>query len=83
MAKRFFKRTTRKFKKRMFKKKYRKFNKIPRPLGGFNNSMSVKFKYSYLMHQFTTGTISNQVFRLNSLYDPDYTGAGGQPLYLD
>lgn len=60
MPKKFYKKKPfRKFKKRIFKKKYRKFNKIPRPLGGFNETMSVKFKYSYLMDSFTTGTLSN------------------------
>lgn len=60
MPKKFFKkRFPKKFKKRIFKKKYRKFNKIPRPLGGFLDTMTVKFKYSYLMDSFNTGTISN------------------------
>lgn len=30
-----------------------------------------------------SGTINSQQFRLNSIYDPDYTGAGHQPLAHD
>jgi len=30
-----------------------------------------------------SGALTTYTYRLNSLYDPDFTGSGGQPLYYD
>lgn len=59
-----------------------------RSLGvGIPNSRMVKLRYS---DNFTlgddltaSGVSTQQVFRANSLYDPDYTGTGHQPRYFD
>lgn len=42
-------------------------------------------RMGYSMSTTLTSTLSPayNIFRLNSLYDPDYTGAGGQPLARD
>jgi hypothetical protein len=31
----------------------------------------------------TSGSLAKYIFRINSLFDPDYTGTGHQPLYRD
>jgi len=49
---------------------------------GRPDKMFVKLKYNQSSY-FGATTIGQQVFRLNSLYDPDYTGAGTQPACFD
>lgn len=50
---------------------------------GFPDRYSCKLKYVQKV-QFTGSiTPSNQVFRLDSLFDPDLTGTGHQPRYFD
>jgi len=51
---------------------------------GFPDSMITKFKYG---DQFTltasAGVVDNHTFRLNSIFDPDLTIAGHQPMWYD
>ena len=51
---------------------------------GLPKVMSMWFDYCE-QYDFTTasGLIGAQVFKANSLYDPDHTGVGHQPMYLD
>lgn len=61
---------------------------IPRPLSINTNTlpdtMGVKFKYSeHLNLAPGTTAVSNYTFRINSLFDPNYTGVGSQPRYFD
>lgn len=50
----------------------------------FPNVMPVRFKWAWQGTLATqAGAITSQVFRLNSLYDPDFSGAGSQPRYYD
>lgn len=54
----------------------------PRGKSAIPQSMNVKLKYSYA-NDFATGVAQIQNFRLNSLYDPDRTNIGGQPMGYD
>lgn len=62
---------------------------MPKSIGGFKefgvpNSLIVRLKYNdvYTLTS-TAGSIAKQVFRANSLFDPDFTGVGHQPMYYD
>jgi len=80
-------------KKRQYKKKYQKRGK-GRPLGtmitrmrepGFPDRVSLKLKYVDRLDISTSAGVPyyNHIFRANSVYDPDYTATGHQPLYFD
>lgn len=53
--------------------------------GGFPKSMftTLKFVHNGSLNPGVAGANAIQVFRANSLYDPDYSGAGGQPRGFD
>lgn len=85
---------TKKNYKRRYKKKYnpRKFNRnkdltlIKEPKnGGFPKSVFTKLRYVWngTLNPGAGGINAIQVFRANSVYDPDYTGAGNQPRGFD
>lgn len=50
----------------------------------FPTTLFTKLKYTF-SHTLasTAGSVDSNLFRLNSLYDPDETGAGAQPRYFD
>lgn len=51
---------------------------------GLNQCTLVKLKYTHVFSlNAGLGTEANQDFRMNSLYDPDKTGIGGQPQWYD
>lgn len=54
-------------------------------LGGFPKSVFTKLRYVYngVLNPGVAGTNATTVFRCNSLYDPDYSGAGAQPRGFD
>ena len=55
--------------------------KAPPP---FVDNKIVKLKYHAAANlSVTAGAMTYQTFRLNSIYDPDLTGVGGQPRYYD
>ncbi len=60
--------------------------KVPRTLhaGHLPSGQVFKFRYtdSFSLNP-AAGSYAIQTFRANDLYDPDYTGAGGQPLGFD
>jgi len=62
---------------------------MPKSIGGFRDfgfpdSLVVRLKYNevYTLTS-TAGSIAKQVFRANSLFDPDFTNVGHQPMYYD
>lgn len=73
------------YKKRKWLAKKRKFNKFP--LGGrlIQNTKAVCLRYNATVTLDITalGLTAWHVFRANSIFDPDLTGLGHQPLYRD
>jgi len=50
----------------------------------FPNSIITKLRYvQYLTLTSTSGSMASNYFRANSVFDPDQTGTGHQPLYRD
>lgn len=69
-------------------RKYRKKRWVSRPraiLSGFPKVKVVKLRYvdSNLTLDAGVGLISDNVYKLNDVYDPDSTGAGHQPMGFD
>jgi hypothetical protein len=66
------------------KKPFGHFNVARFPGIGFPDQLRCTLRYSDAGVQFT-GSISpaSQVYRMNSLFDPDLTGSGSQPEYFD
>ncbi len=57
---------------------------IPKSINGFPDSVTSVHRYSqYVNVDPSVGAASTQVFRANSLYDPDLTGVGHQPMGRD
>lgn len=54
-------------------------------LGGFPSQMKVKLRYvdTNLTLDASAGSFTSFVFRANSLFDPDFTGLGHQPMKYD
>lgn len=53
-------------------------------IGGFKETMITTLRYSdNITLQSTSGGVGGNIFRMNSLYDPDFTNLGHQPLYFD
>lgn len=51
---------------------------------GFPDRIITRLRYDNVgSFTSTTGAIAKQVYRMNSLFDPDKTGGGHQPLYYD
>ena len=50
---------------------------------GFPPTIVTKLKYCELFTKTPSVAINHQVFNLNSIYDPDESGVGHQPLYRD
>jgi len=51
---------------------------------GFPDKLQTTLRYHFLgAINSVSGATGKQVFRWNSVYDPDYTNAGHQPLYRD
>lgn len=62
-----------------------RFMKVRRPIGGFPNSKTVALRYvtDFTLNPGTAPSTATQVFRINNLHDPDYTGVGHQPMFWD
>lgn len=75
------------YKKRPRRRRYsRNTTKINRMGSGFPPSVLVPHTYVDSYKLSTTGSpaiAATQQFRMNSLYDPDYTNTGHQPYYFD
>jgi len=51
---------------------------------GFPDRLVVKLRYAdYISLVCTSGALAKQVMRMNSIYDPDLSSTGHQPLYHD
>lgn len=54
------------------------------PRTGIASRVVTCLKYHQRLNLSLTGAVANDyIFRLNSLFDPDYTSAGHQPMYFD
>lgn len=73
--------------KRTYKRTQKKNAIVPiskMPLGGFGPTAFVKLRYCQQISVTpTSATAVGNIFRANSIYDPDYTGTGHQPLFFD
>lgn len=50
----------------------------------YNNNYTVRLTYAdTFRHELNYSTAATQIFRTNSIYDPDYTNTGHQPLMRD
>lgn len=57
---------------------------VPRGVLGFPGSLTTVIRYNDTYNISTVGSaVSGQVMRMNSVFDPDYTGIGHQALYFD
>lgn len=63
---------------------YRRYVKVGRTLGAFPIRKTVALRYvqTISLNATASSTVVN-VFRANSIFDPDYTGAGHQPMFHD
>lgn len=51
---------------------------------GFPNTLETTLRYSEIVYlTSTSGSVAQYAFRLNSLFDPNFTGTGHQPYYFD
>lgn len=57
---------------------------VPRNVFGFPRTLTTLIRYNDTHTiQSSSGAVGGNVFRMNSVYDPDFTGLGHQPLYFD
>lgn len=57
---------------------------VPRGIVGFPSSLQTKLRYHEGMtFASAAGVVSQNVFRANSLFDPNETGTGHQPMFFD
>jgi len=61
-----------------------KFTKLGKQYYGFPPTLLTRLRYcdSYVITS-TTGAVGKQLMMVNSIFDPDVTGVGHQPLYRD
>lgn len=58
--------------------------RVPRNVFGFPDKMISTIRYCDIVStSSTTGSIGKQIYRWNSVFDPDQSGIGHQPLYRD
>jgi len=78
---------SRRYKKRSKKRRYRRkgYNQLVSTRNPFPKSMITKHRYvsTHTLTPSGAALIASYQFRGNSLYDPDYTSAGHQPLGFD
>lgn len=56
---------------------------VRRTTTGLPDQFRVQLRYSDIIDMSSANDVKNQIFRGNSLYDPDYTNIGHQPRYFD
>lgn len=67
---------------RFMKRRYRK-GKMPLARVGLPNSVKIRHVYAEAFYLNPATYTDGYVFRINSLYDPNFTGVGGQPALYD
>lgn len=82
-----FKRKAVKKRRNVHRRKYTRKLRVPRmrtALGNFPATKTVALRYvdTVALNPTSTGVATN-VFRVNNIFDPDYTGIGHQPMYYD
>ncbi len=79
-----FRRKRRFVRRRTRPSSFRRRRRVPLPIGGFGNKRMVKLRYSDLKEfDVPVGGSTFNIYRANSVFDPDETGAGHQPLGFD
>lgn len=57
---------------------------VPRGVFGFPESLTTLIRYNDVYTiQSSSGSAGGQIMRMTSVFDPDFTGSGHQPLYFD
>jgi len=59
---------------------------VPRTLtssGGFPEKIITTLRYNELLNISNSGSVSGKLYRMNSLFDPNFTDVGHQPAYFD
>ncbi len=64
-------------------KTYGSVNMVPRPLIAVTTMARLGYVQSFSLLESASGIGAFQTFRLNDLYDPDFTGTGAQPAGFD
>lgn len=72
-------------KRRVYRRRtYKRKATIPRKIIGIPLKQYAKLPYSGVTaFNVTASTLATQIFQLNGLYDPDFSGIGVQPNYFD
>lgn len=71
--------------RRVYRRNYKKLRRIPRGVSiqaNIPRFQKLRYVQDVLLSS-TSGAVSLYQFRANSIYDPDYTGAGHQPMRFD
>lgn len=73
------------FRQRRYRRTRKGYLRRKFPIGGFPNSRTVTLRYveDFSLNPGASPSLSTQVFRINNLDDPNYTGVGHQPMYYD
>lgn len=80
-VKRRYRKTTKKAPLR--RRRYRRKTRLTRSVGA-PGQVFCKLRYSSVYAaNIAIGGLSTRIWSLNSLYDPDFSGVGGQPLFFD
>lgn len=69
--------------RKTYKKKRKKRMQMTLPLSGFPSSKMVRLRYATTFTLNPGAGQAQQQFRANSVFDPDYTGVGHQPMNFD
>lgn len=78
-----YRRKTRKYKRKKRKRNYPITTMRVRGVTGFPDQLFVALKYNTTVNVVNVAGFGTYIFRMNSLFDPDFTGGGEQPLLFD
>lgn len=83
MVKRYARKSTRRPRKRMNRKHSHQNSAVPRNLISFPRNQYAHLRYCDMLSLSGASTIDPFIFRANSIYDPQYSTGGHQPLGYD